>query len=199
MLGGGRLPLSLRSAGRHRPTALARSVAYHTMRGANNPPKKGRGPHAPAPLCSAPLAWSLPWCSAACPMLCINSDCVCPTPSRKPRPFSGGLTARIMCGCGRARRARPRGLRGLRVSAARRRGRRDASRRGLRAVGSASRIDVTMRRVCGHARRPALPPRSGGCAALGLPAHGHTHTAYLLSCWVPWATGATMGARCGAQ
>lgn len=106
--------MSLRSAGRHRPTALARSVAYHTMRGANNPPKKGRGPHAPAPLCSAPLAWSLPWCSAACPMLCINSDCVCPTPSRKPRPFSGGLTARIMCGCGRARRARLRGLRGLR-------------------------------------------------------------------------------------
>ena len=76
---------------------------------------------------------------------------------------------------------------------------RDAARRGLRAVGSASRIDVTMRRVCGHARRPALPPRSGGCAALGLPAHGHTHTAYLLSRWVPWATGATMGARCGAQ
>lgn len=111
VLGGGRLPPSLRSSGRHRPTALARSVAYHTMRGANNPPKKGRGPHAPAPLCSAPLAWSLPWCSAACPMLCINSDCVCPTPSRKPRPFSGGLTARIMCGCGRARRARLRGLR----------------------------------------------------------------------------------------
>lgn len=81
------------------------------MRGANNPPKKGRGPHAPAPLCSAPLAWSLPWCSAACPMLCINSDCVCPTPSRKPRPFSGGLTARKICGCGRARRARLRGLR----------------------------------------------------------------------------------------
>ena len=26
VLGGGRLPLSLRSAGRHRPTALARSV-----------------------------------------------------------------------------------------------------------------------------------------------------------------------------
>ena len=110
-------------------------------------------------------------------------------PRGNPAHYRGGLTARKKCGCGRARRAGYGGYGGYVVSAARRRGRRDAARRGLRAVGSASRIDVTMRRVCGHARRPALPPRSGGCAALGLPAHGHTHTAYLLSCWVPWLRG----------
>lgn len=79
--------------------------------GSKYPPKKGRGPHAPAPLCSAPLAWSISCHFSACPMLCINSDFVCPTPSRKPRPFSGGLTARKICGCGRARRARLCGLR----------------------------------------------------------------------------------------
>ena len=47
-------------------------------------------------------------------MLSIMSRYACPTPSRKPHPLWGGLTARIMCGCGRARRARLRGLRGLR-------------------------------------------------------------------------------------
>lgn len=44
-------------------------------------------------------------------MLIIKSRYACPTPSRKPHPLWGGLTARIMCGCGRARRARLRGLR----------------------------------------------------------------------------------------
>lgn len=71
-------------------------------------------------------------------MLCINSDFVCPTPSRKPHPLWGGLAARIMCGCGRARRARLRGATGVTgatLSALRAdRGRRDAARRGLRSV-----------------------------------------------------------------
>lgn len=40
VLGGGRLPPSLRSSGRHRPTALARSVAYLTVWGANTNLKK---------------------------------------------------------------------------------------------------------------------------------------------------------------
>lgn len=40
VLGGGRLPPSLCSSGRHRPTALARSVAYLTVWGANTNPKK---------------------------------------------------------------------------------------------------------------------------------------------------------------
>lgn len=85
------------------------------MRGANNPhSKRGGCPRARAPLplrlaCliapvqrdRAPHAYRIP-CSA------------CPIPSRKPHPLWGGLTARIMCGCGRARRARLRGLRGLR-------------------------------------------------------------------------------------
>lgn len=44
-------------------------------------------------------------------MLSIMSRYACPTPSRKPHPLWGGLTARIMCGCGRARRVRLRGLR----------------------------------------------------------------------------------------
>ena len=50
VLGGGRLPLSLRSAGRHRPTALARTDAYLTVRGANNHSKEGVCPRARAPL-----------------------------------------------------------------------------------------------------------------------------------------------------
>lgn len=55
------------------------------------PVQRDRAPHAHRMTCSA-----------------------CPTPSRKPHPLWGGLAARIMCGCGRARRARLRGLRGLR-------------------------------------------------------------------------------------
>lgn len=69
-------------------------------------------------------------------------------------------------------------------------------------VGIVSRLHAGMRRACGHARRADLPSRAGGFASLGLPAHVPPRTAYLLSCWVPWATGATgatMGARCGAS
>lgn len=101
----------------------------------------------------------------------------------------GGLTARKICGCGRARRVGYGGYGGYGgyvVSAARRRGdERDASRRGLRAVSAVSRIDAAMRRACGHARRADLSSRAGGVAALGLPAHVPPRPAYLLSCWVP--------------
>ena len=50
VLGGGRLPPSLRSSGRHRPTALARSVACLTVRVANNHSNNGDCPHALASL-----------------------------------------------------------------------------------------------------------------------------------------------------
>lgn len=64
------------------------------------------------------------------------------------------------------------------------RGRRDAARRGLRAVGSASRIDVAARRACVHARRADLSSRAGGVAALGLPAHGHPRPAICDASWL---------------
>ena len=79
----------------------------------------------PSRSCSATAAPRLPYRSRAAiraPHAHRMTCSACPTPSRKPHPLWGGLTARIMCGCGRARRARLRGLRGLRVSAARIRG-----------------------------------------------------------------------------
>lgn len=110
----------------------------------------------------------------------------------------GRVNARNGCGCGRARglRTRATGATGATLSALRAdKDDRDAARRGLRAVSAVSRIDAAMRRACGHARRADLSSRAGGFAALGLPAHGHPRPAYLLSCWVPWAT---RKARCGA-
>ena len=108
----------------------------------------------------------------------------CPTPSRKPHPLWGGLTARIMCGCGRARRARLRGLRGYVVSAARRQG--TARRCAARATVciSALRFYASARRACVHARRADLPSRAGGCAPLGLPAHGHPRPAICDASWL---------------
>ena len=91
MLGGGRLPPSLRSSGRHRPTALARSVAYLTVWGANTHLKKvvaltlSRADCALRLLGRSRSANRVPH---AMPIMPLRL----PTPSRKPRPFSGGLT-----------------------------------------------------------------------------------------------------------
>lgn len=69
VLGGGRLPLSLRSAGRHRPTALARSDAYLTVREANNHSKEGVCPRARAPLSLRLACLIAPVLPSAHPML----------------------------------------------------------------------------------------------------------------------------------
>ena len=76
--------------------------------------KEGVCPRARAPLPLRLACLIAPVRPSARPMLSIMSRYACPTPSRKPHPLRGGLTARKECGCGRARRARPRGLRGLR-------------------------------------------------------------------------------------
>ena len=93
--------------------SLAPCLPYRS--GSKQPPLQ-RG-CLPSRSCSATAAPRLPDRSRAticAPHAINNVKLRLPTPSRKPHTLWGGLTARIMCGCGRARRARLRGLRGLR-------------------------------------------------------------------------------------
>lgn len=66
------------------------------------------------------------------------------------------------------------------------------------AVSAVSRLHAAMRRACGHARRADLSSRAGGFAPLGLRlmATRAPHICVRAGCR---ATGATMGARCGAR
>lgn len=133
-------------------------------------------------------------------------------PSRKVTPPQymrlrarrGRVNARNVRACGRARGLGYEGYEGLRgvtrdyesyggyvASATRRQGRSRRCATRATAVSTVPRLDAAMRRACGHARRADLSSRAGGCAALGLPAHVPPRPAYLLSGWVPWATGAS--------
>lgn len=174
--------------------SLAPCLPYRS--GSKQPPLQ-RG-CLPSRSCSATAAPRLPDRSRAtirAPHAINNVTLCAPDPLAETPPLWGGLTARIMCGCGRARRARLRGLRCQRCAQTR-------TVATLRGAGYDCKHCVADR--CDYAACvwPCPPPGAPApvwrlrCAwPAGAWSHAHRISAIVLGAM---GYGGYVGARCGA-